>query len=248
MNKDVDSTAALGSRAVGLDSNDPSSGIDGASSSMVWLDPVRLSRESLVAAVLSAQPQFVIQAIDSLDAIAPEAPPGLVILYSHAEDTVDIATLEEVRAAYPEARLVVLSDAVTLPPALVRDILSLGISGFILTRRTGLQMMISALSLVHSGGTFVPRDFLFMDGPQTPLPSPRKSGDLRLTQREQAVLDLIRYGRPNKFIADELGMSSSTVKVHVRNIMQKMGVTNRTQVALSAEQFLSAQNVDSKSN
>ncbi|GAB0117729.1 LuxR family transcriptional regulator [Acidisoma sp. 7E03] len=210
---------------------------------MVWLDPARLSRECLVAAVLSAQPSLAIQAFESLEAClaAGEQSPGLVIIYSHGETTVDITHLEAVRSAYPEARLVVLSDAITLPPTLVRDILSLGVSGFILTRRTGLQMMISALSLVHSGGTFVPRDFLFLDSAPSPAVSNRRGSETRLTQREQAVLDLIRYGRPNKLIADELGMSASTVKVHVRNIMQKMGVANRTQVALNAEQFLGTQ-------
>jgi DNA-binding NarL/FixJ family response regulator len=67
----------------------------------------------------------------------------------------------------------------------------------------------------------------------------RRAGDSgKLTQREIAVLDLIRLGQPNKLIAEGLGMSASTVKVHVRNIMQKMGVANRTQVALTADQFL----------
>jgi DNA-binding NarL/FixJ family response regulator len=132
-----------------------------------------------------------------------------------------------------------LSDASTVTPAAVRDILSHDVAGFILTRRTGVQMVVSAIRLVHSGGTFVPRDFLFMDGEQAAAPaahSPAENG--RLTPRERAVLELIRQGRPNKVIADELDMSASTVKVHVRNIMQKMDVANRTQIALGAEAFL----------
>jgi DNA-binding NarL/FixJ family response regulator len=46
-------------------------------------------------------------------------------------------------------------------------------------------------------------------------------------------------GKPNKIIAYELGMSESTVKVHVRNIMQKMGATNRTQAAYKGQRFSS---------
>jgi DNA-binding NarL/FixJ family response regulator len=60
----------------------------------------------------------------------------------------------------------------------------------------------------------------------------------RLTQREIAVLALMKHGKPNKIIAHELGMSASTVKVHVRHIMRKMGAANRTQAALNADKIL----------
>ncbi|HTH99756.1 MAG TPA: response regulator transcription factor [Acidisoma sp.] len=229
----------FGGRAIGLDSPNLAFAPDAAPLSMVWLDPARLSRECLVGAVLAAQPQFTIHGFESLEEClrANEDSPDLVVCYSHAEENVDIKLVEAVHATYPGARVVVLSDAVTLAPAVVRDILSLGVAGFILTRRTGLQMMVSAISLVYSGGTFVPRDFLFMDGQPAVAAAPPKAADGRLTQREHAVLDLIRLGKPNKVVADELGMSASTVKVHVRNIMQKMGVANRTQVALRADEF-----------
>ncbi|MGK9168548.1 LuxR C-terminal-related transcriptional regulator [Inquilinus limosus] len=55
-----------------------------------------------------------------------------------------------------------------------------------------------------------------------------------LTPRELAVLDWLRQGKSNKQIARELNMSEATVKVHVRHIMRKMGLANRTQVALLA--------------
>lgn len=240
MNKDADSVDSFGGQAIGLDTPNFAFSPETASLSMVWLDPARLSRECLVSAVLAAQPQFSISSYESLAEClgAREDAPNLVVCYSHAEDNVDVGSIEAVHSHYPAARIVVLSDAVTLLPAVVRNILPLGVAGFILTRRTGLQMMVSAISLVYSGGTFVPRDFLFMDGPSPTVSSPRKQGDGRLTQREHAVLGLIRLGKPNKTVADELGMSASTVKVHVRNIMQKMGVANRTQVALNAEEFL----------
>jgi DNA-binding CsgD family transcriptional regulator len=55
-----------------------------------------------------------------------------------------------------------------------------------------------------------------------------------LSARQLAILSLLREGWPNKMIARELGMSESTVKVHLRNIMRKMGATNRTQAAYKA--------------
>ena len=54
------------------------------------------------------------------------------------------------------------------------------------------------------------------------------------TERQYAVLVCICQGDPNKVIGRKLGMTETTVKVHVREIMRKLGVSNRTQVAIAA--------------
>jgi DNA-binding NarL/FixJ family response regulator len=62
-----------------------------------------------------------------------------------------------------------------------------------------------------------------------------KDGDLtdrNLTARQRAVLELLSRGNSNKVIARRLAMSEGTVKFHVRQLMRKYGVTNRTQVAV----------------
>ncbi|WP_026186711.1 response regulator transcription factor [Ensifer sp. BR816] len=58
-----------------------------------------------------------------------------------------------------------------------------------------------------------------------------ESGRSVLTTREIQILDLICMGTQNKIIADRLGLSENTVKVHVRNIYKKMNVRNRTEAA-----------------
>jgi len=61
-----------------------------------------------------------------------------------------------------------------------------------------------------------------------------------LTARQRAVLELLTRGDTNKVIARRLGMKEGTVKGHVRQIMRKFGVTNRTQVAVvCASDYLS---------
>ncbi len=55
---------------------------------------------------------------------------------------------------------------------------------------------------------------------------------ITLTHRQKEVLDHIRLGESNKVIARHLGMTEGTVKVHVRQIMRKAGVSNRTQLAV----------------
>ena len=54
------------------------------------------------------------------------------------------------------------------------------------------------------------------------------------TERQYAVLTCLCLGDPNKVIGRKLGMTETTVKVHVREIMRKLGVSNRTQVAIAA--------------
>lgn len=70
----------------------------------------------------------------------------------------------------------------------------------------------------------VPRDYGFNGARHAP----------EFTERQYAVLVCICQGDPNKVIGRKLGMTETTVKVHVREIMRKLGVSNRTQVAIAA--------------
>jgi DNA-binding NarL/FixJ family response regulator len=62
-----------------------------------------------------------------------------------------------------------------------------------------------------------------------------QQGDPELTPREQEVLALLADGLPNKLIARRLDISEKTVKAHLTNIFQRIGVTDRTQAALWAQ-------------
>jgi len=62
-----------------------------------------------------------------------------------------------------------------------------------------------------------------------------------LTQREKQVLSFLSRGVSNKEIAQALDLQVVTIKLHVRGICRKLGVKNRTQAALKAQQVMSAQ-------
>jgi DNA-binding NarL/FixJ family response regulator len=53
----------------------------------------------------------------------------------------------------------------------------------------------------------------------------------KLTERENDVLRLLAEGLPNQQIAERMVVRESTVKFHIQNIFQKLGVTNRTEAA-----------------
>jgi DNA-binding NarL/FixJ family response regulator len=206
-----------------------------------WVDVSRLTRECMTNAVARAQSLFVILPFESVrDCIRHSGRViDLIVYHSHLHDTVELDDISALKEAFASVQLVVLSDASSVESGVVREALTRGASGFVLTDSTGLQMVVSAISLVSSGGTFVPRDYLFMDSQPAQLQVQRQATEPgRLTQREVAVLGLMKHGKPNKIIANELGMSASTVKVHVRHIMRKMGAANRTQAALNADKLL----------
>jgi DNA-binding NarL/FixJ family response regulator len=118
---------------------------------------------------------------------------------------------------------------------LARAALRCGAKGFI-PITMGFEIAIQVMRFVLAGGTYVPPDSLFAGAPDpVNLTTPTTLARLSiLTGRELTVVRAIQQGKPNKVIAYELNMCSSTVKVHVRNIMRKLGAKNRTDVAMLA--------------
>jgi DNA-binding NarL/FixJ family response regulator len=73
-------------------------------------------------------------------------------------------------------------------------------------------------------------------GMKLPGPDGRGSRSEPLTKREQEVLELLALGLSNTEIGQRLFIAQSTVKVHVRHILEKLNAKNRVQAALIAKQ------------
>jgi DNA-binding NarL/FixJ family response regulator len=93
---------------------------------------------------------------------------------------------------------------------------------------------LEAMRLVAAGGTFVPASCLLAAIRQGPTKEAPGNG---FSPRQAAVAAEICKGKPNKSIAYDLNMCESTVKVHVRNIMKRLKVRNRTQVAYALREM-----------
>lgn len=165
----------------------------------------------------------------------------LLIYFWHVNDASAMTAMRDVAAAcaaFADTPLVVLSDAEEAQhPKTVRITLKSGARGFIPTRTTGLQMAAAAIRFVRAGGTFAPLNLLLSSRSEAGPALPDVARKHRLTSRQMAVLSHLQQGKANKIIAHELSMSESTVKVHVRNIMRKMGATNRTQAVYKAQKM-----------
>jgi DNA-binding NarL/FixJ family response regulator len=118
----------------------------------------------------------------------------------------------------------------------VRELLDCGVKGYI-PMTMGFEIAMEAVRFVFRGGTYIPPECMFSGDPGPPH-SLRESLP-EITARQRAVIQAIQLGKSNKVIAFELDVCESTVKVHIRNIMKKLKVKNRTELAVkSAEWFL----------
>jgi DNA-binding NarL/FixJ family response regulator len=194
----------------------------------------------MTQAVGRAQPSFDIISFETAyDCIKLASRPfDLLVYHARGQGGADLQELTELRRVFTAVKLLVLSDTVMMDPAMVQGILANGVAGLILTSSNSLGILVSAIRLVSSGGTFASREF-FVDGQMSRRLLPRTAPPVpQITNRERSVLELIRRGKPNKIIAYELGLSLCTVKVHTRNLMRKVGATNRTEAAVKAAKIL----------
>lgn len=141
-----------------------------------------------------------------------------------------------------DAAVVMISDDESC--ASVTEAMRRGVRAYIGTM-CSLPVLIGILQLVRLGGTYIPSTSLENEGvrpvaPAAPGKTVSKNPVVQtFTPREIEILEGLKNGKPNKIIAHELKISESTAKVHIRHIMGKLSVTNRTQAALLASQLLS---------
>lgn len=207
------------------------------------VDCHRFSQECLVKAFSDLQPRFTMLPFSTVSECAVSVPDDfdLIIYYSHGSEMESMKAISTIRQSFDSVPLIVLSDAEDAhQPKAICTTLKQGAHGFIPTRTMGIPMIVAAIQFVKAGGTFAPLDLLLTPRPDPVREVPAATQQSRLTSRQVMVLGHLQQGKANKIIAHELGMSESTVKVHVRNIMRKMGATNRTQAAYKAQNLWGA--------
>lgn len=136
----------------------------------------------------------------------------------------------------PALPLIILTGADD--PQQIQEVLTAGASGFIPKSSTP-AVMLSAIQLVLSGGTYIPPQAL--SAASTTAPSRagsnvREHAQTQLTERQMQVLRLLAAGKPNKAICRELEIEEGTVKAHIATIFRVLDVVNRTQAATVARE------------
>ena len=143
--------------------------------------------------------------------------------------------IRAIRENFPKTMLIILSGSFEQED--INQALSLGVNGFVAKTSAGASL-VNIIKLVQAGETYLPSELLNSFQPaMEKMPQHWSSKELTpdekevLTPREKEVLKQLALGHSNKQIARILSIEESTVKSHIKNIYDKLGVSNRTQAA-----------------
>jgi DNA-binding NarL/FixJ family response regulator len=208
----------------------------GKTISLVLIDDNRLLREGL-AGLIRKQPGFRILAAsgDIEEALLKvrEAKPRVVLLDFSLESHDSLRVTTTVRQEVPEARVIVMG---LLP--IQEDIAAFvraGASGFVM-KDASFDDFIRTIRAVADGADVLPPQLtgsLFSEITRQAVSRARAPvlEGVRLTEREREVIDLLGEGLSNKEMAARLHVAVHTVKSHVHNVLEKLALHTRLEVA-----------------
>lgn len=210
---------------------------------VLLLDQRALDRDCLARSLRGGNPGVEIVGAASLDewfSYGGGRLPSAVVLILHSQPVRDDSTCETIRSvcvALPDSPVIVVADTDDLPQML--KALECGARGFI-PSSVGIDVASEAIRLARAGGVFLPASGVLAIRDLIESVTQENCGLSSLfTPREAEVAEELRRGKANKIIAYELNLCESTVKVHIRNIMKKLGATNRTEVAYKLRELRS---------
>ncbi|GGD48069.1 response regulator transcription factor [Croceicoccus pelagius] len=195
-----------------------------------------IAREGLVR-ILSAEDFTSVEAVGELDAAAwPPTDEVELVVIDVAEHAKRDEILDSIAADCPLARPVILADTLELGSLL--SCFRKGAHGYII-KDLDCASLLASLKLVATGQKIVPSSIIGEFESQLPSfeshdASEESLSRANLSNRETDVLCCLMAGLSNKLIARKLDVSEATIKVHVKAILRKIKVGNRTQAAIWA--------------
>jgi DNA-binding NarL/FixJ family response regulator len=209
--------------------------LDAAVLQVAVIDSHSLTRDCITASISHFFDQTTVSSFSSvLDCNHRRALRiSLIVLYLHSDEREALELIGSLSSAHSHSIVFLISDHdYQSNPEFIRAAWRLGARGFVSTKTTSLALALSALRFVLAGGFFAPVDDFLCQSHAPSRPPPAVPAATDLTARETIVLRLLAEGKTNKVIAQELRLSSNTVKVHVHNILRKMRVSSRTKAAM----------------
>lgn len=166
-----------------------------------------------------------VEACEQVERLAPD----LVLLDNNMPQLNGVETLKRLREQgfAGKVLLFTVSDAEND----VRDAMRFGADGYLLKDMEPELLIARLREVLH--GSLVVSPALTTVLAQA-LRSPQSASSLDLTDRERQVLKMIAAGLSNKMIGNKLGITEGTVKVHVKNLLHKLGLRSRVEAAVWA--------------
>lgn len=205
---------------------------------MFLIEDNRLLRDGLTSMLAAHGLTIVASARSGQEALREVARlrPPLVLLDSALGDRDSPRFVQELRRDYPDTRVVVMG----LLPAHedFLEFIRAGVSGFILKDAT-IEEFVTTIRAVADGVSVLPpllTSTLFTHVAAQAVSRGRRGAKaaVRMTARERQVVELIAEGLSNKEIAERIHVATHTVKSHVHNILEKLALHTRLEVAAYA--------------
>ena len=152
--------------------------------------------------------------------------PQLVLMDVRMEKMGGIEACREIKSRYPDVRILMLT-SYTDEDAVISSIMA-GASGYLLKHLSRPELLRS-VRLVASGQTLIDAN-----ATRQALDRISQTPGWELTEREREVLTLIARGYTNKQIADALTVTEKTARNHVSHILEKLGLSRRSEAAVFA--------------
>jgi DNA-binding NarL/FixJ family response regulator len=221
--------------------------------SLILVEDNRLLRQGLTEMVSRHAEFRILAAIGDGDSVLQKVEqlhPQVVLLDLGLRGQNSLRLVESLRKDHPHVSLIVMD---LLPAeADVIDFVKAGVAGFLMKDAT-FDEFLRTIRTVAQGTKVLPPSLTTSLFSQIAHIAARRekalgSSAVRLTKRERQIIGLIADGQSNKEIAQELNIATFTVKSHVHNILEKLALRTRLQVAsfyanegpVSIEAFLKA--------
>tara|TARA_R110000824_G_scaffold148242_2_gene317816 strand:+ start:21733 stop:22359 length:627 start_codon:yes stop_codon:yes gene_type:complete len=166
---------------------------------------------------------------DCIEKICPLYPDVAIVDIFMKSKYDGLRTCEEIKKICPETKIIAYS--AFFDRHITKNLTRIGVNGFV-DKGSEMEIILSAIELVYKGEEYV-----------CPISSAshelwKKTSRTNLSNQQIDVIKLIAKGLSNQEIADEMKLSSSTIKTQRQRIMKKLDAHNTAQLILNGEQYL----------
>jgi DNA-binding NarL/FixJ family response regulator len=209
---------------------------------LLVIEDNRLLRDGITA-ILKKQPDMHVVATvgngENILVMMGKVKPNIILLDLGLRNQNSLEIVKLSKANFPETKIIVM-DLIPLQTD-VFEFVEAGVSGFIL-KDASIAEFLKTIRSVYQGHQVLPPHLtgsLFSQIVEHAINGSKPSEieeSIRMTKREKQVIELIANGDTNKEIAQKLHLSTYTIKSHVHNILEKLALGTRVQIAKHAHQ------------
>jgi DNA-binding NarL/FixJ family response regulator len=204
---------------------------------IILIEDNRLLREGISALLKKQKDMNVVTTVgngENILALIGKLNPNIVLLDLGLRSQNSLQVVKLVKQNFQQTKIIVM-DLVPLQ-ADVFEFVQAGVSGFML-KDISVKEFLKTVRSVYKGTRVLPTNLtgsLFSQIVERAISGSKTSiitESIRMTKRERQVMEMIAEGSTNKEIAQKIHLSTYTVKSHVHNILEKLALNTRVQIA-----------------